>query len=112
MLATLDEFSDEMTPFEGSVEESAALSSFIYFLSERPEAPTSQISGETLFESECSACHGPGDMSELVGGWELQQIRESLDILDQLSDEMVPYEGSAEEKDVLSNYLRTLGREN
>jgi len=112
MLATLDEFSDEMTPFEGSVEESAELSSFIYFLSERPEAPTSQLSGETLFESECSACHGPGDMSELVGGWELQQIRESLDILDQLSDEMVPYEGSAEEKDVLSNYLRTLGREN
>ena len=51
-------------------------------------------------------------MSELVGGWELQQIRESLDILDQLSDEMVPYEGSAEEKDVLSNYLRTLWREN
>ena len=112
MLATLDEFSDEMTPFEGSAEETGALSSFLYFLSERPEAPTSQISGETLFESECSACHGPGDMSELVGGWELQQIRESLDILDQLSDEMVPYEGSAEEKDVLSNYLRTLGREN
>ncbi|MGA7279027.1 MAG: c-type cytochrome [Desulfocapsaceae bacterium] len=112
MLASLDQISDEMVPFAGSAEEAAELGSFIYFLSERPDAPATAVAGEALFESECSACHSAEDMSAMVGGMSLEQISELLPVLDQISDEMMPFEGSAEEQAALSDYLHKLGREN
>ncbi len=114
MLATLDQLSDEMEPFAGSEEETAALASFLYYLSERADAPAPQpkVDGGAIFESECSACHGVDDMAGLIDGWELAQIREALDKLEELNEEMVPFEGSAEEKDALSSYLHKLGGEN
>ena len=117
LLATLDELSEEMEPFEGSDEETAALAAFLYFLSERDEEPPPQplstaVDGAELFDSECVACHAPEDMADALQGWEPAEIREALDKLDEFSDEMVPFEGSPEEKDVLTNFLHTLGREN
>ena len=46
----------------------------------------------------------------MLDGWERDEIVESLDKLDELSDEMVPFEGSIEEKQALSNFLYNLGR--
>ena len=114
LLATLDELSDEMVPFEGTEEEAAALARYIYYLNERDEAPPSptDADGPGLFESECAACHTAEDMAAMLDGWEPAQIREALDTLDELSDEMVPFEGSPEEKDALTNFLHSLGREN
>ena len=71
-----------------------------------------EADGGALFEAECSACHGADDMAGLLDGWELAQIREALDKLEELNEEMVPFEGSAEEKDALSSYLYKLGEEN
>lgn len=114
MLETLDELSDEMVPFEGSEEEAALLAAYIYFLSERDETPSSPVAvdGAVLFESECAACHAAEDMAAALEGWEQAEIRDTLDKLDELSDEMVPFEGSPEEKDALTNFLHKLGREN
>ena len=112
MLATLDELSDEMEPFEGTEEETASLASFLYYLSERDDKPDSApaADGASLFESECAACHSVEDMTGMLDGWERDEIVESLDKLDELSDEMVPFEGSIEEKQALSNFLYNLGR--
>ncbi len=114
MLETLDELSDEMVPFEGSEEEAARLAAFIYFLSERDEAPSppAAVDGAALFESECTACHAAEDMAAALEGWKPAEIKEALDKLDELNDEMVPFEGSPEEKDALTNFLHKLGREN
>jgi mono/diheme cytochrome c family protein len=114
LLTRLDELSDEMVPFEGTEEEAADLATYLYFLSERDEAPPPPAaeSGSSIFESECAACHSAEDMAAMLDGWEPAEIRESLDKLDELSDEMVPYEGSPEEKEALSNFLHSLGREN
>ncbi len=111
-LATLDEISDEMVPFEGSDEEAEQLASYLYFLSERDDAPATAIDGEALFESECSACHAVEDMGDLVSGWEKAEILEALGRLDELNDEMTPFTGSDEEKAALSDYLHNLGRDN
>jgi mono/diheme cytochrome c family protein len=114
LLARLDELSDEMVPFEGTVEEGAVLANYLYFLSERDEAPAPPAAGNgtTIFESECAACHSPEDMTAMLDGWEPAEIRKSLDKLDELSTEMAPFAGSPEEKDVLSEFLHNLGREN
>ena len=117
LLARLDELSDEMEPFEGSAEETDALARFLYFLSEREEAPSLQTEpaaneGATLFETECAACHSAEDMTGLLDGWEAAEIREALDKLEELSDIMAPFEGSPEEKDALTDFLHSLGREN
>ena len=114
MLATLDELSDEMEPFEGTDEETASLASFLYYLSERDDKPDSApaADGASLFESECAACHTGEDMAGMLDGWEQGEIAESLGKLDELSDEMVPFEGSIEEKQALSNFLYNLGRAN
>ena len=114
LLARLDELSDEMVPFEGTEEEAAVLANYLYFLSERDDAPSMSASnsGASIFESECAACHSAGDMSAMLDGWDPAEIRGALDRLDELSDEMAPYEGPPEEKDALSNFLHSLGREN
>lgn len=112
MLATLDQISDEMEPFAGSVEEAAELGSYLYHLSGRAAGPAAAADGEALFEEHCSACHSSEDMSAMVGGMSLEQISELLPVLDQISDEMMPFAGSAEEQAALSDYLNELGRAN
>ena len=112
ILATLDELSEEMEPFEGTEEETIALASYLYYLSEREEAPAPRqsVDGGVLFETECSACHAVEDMAAALDGWERAEIHEALSTLDELSDEMMPFEGSPEEQEALSTFLHNLGR--
>ena len=116
-MARLDELSDEMVPFEGSAEEADALAQYLYFLSEREEAPApgpapTAAVGAELFETECAACHSAEDMAGILAGWEAAEIREALGKLDELSDEMAPFAGSPEEMEALTGFLHSLGREN
>ena len=108
-LASLDQISEEMVPFEGSKEETAALTNYLFSLNnEEDSASGQQIEGPVLFENNCSACHGVEEMADLIGERDQEEIRDALDKLETLSDEMVPYEGSPEEKDVLADYLNSL----
>ncbi len=113
LLASLDEIADAMEPFDGTAEEAADLASYLYFLSDRPDAPPpAGVDGRVLFETECSACHTTEDMAAMLEGWELAEIGGALGRLDELSDEMVPFEGPPEEQEALSSYLHNLGRAN
>ena len=105
MLASLDQISDEMVPFEGSEEEATELAEFLYGLNnEAPQEPTG-VDGSALFENNCSACHAMEDIPDVLSEYTRQEVREALDKLEELSDEMVPFEGSAEEKETLTDYL-------
>ena len=106
----MNEISEEMEPFEGTPEETGLLASFLFSLNaQQGQAASAEPTGTVLFETNCASCHTQESMTELVNGWEKGTVREALDKLEKLSDEMPPYEGSPEEKDVLAGYLFDLG---
>lgn len=108
-LATLDQISDEMEPFEGSDDETELLAAFLYSLNnELPGVESDSPDGSVLFENNCSVCHAEDDMADYVSDWERPVIREALDKLETFSDEMVPYEGSPAEKDALADFINSL----
>jgi len=110
LLGRLNEISEEMEPFEGTPEETGLLASFLFSLNaQQGQAASAEPTGTVLFETNCASCHTQESMTELVNGWEKGTVREALDKLEKLSDEMPPYEGSPEEKDVLAGYLFDLG---
>ncbi len=47
-------------------------------------------------------------MAEIVSGWDREEIRAALDKLETLSEEIVPYDGSALQKDRLAEYMENL----
>lgn len=112
LLATLDQLSDEMVPFEGPQEESEALALFLFELNNEIGAVVPKMAGATLFENHCAACHADDEMTGIVVGWDRAEFLATLDTLDQLSDEMVPFEGTPEDKEALTAYLYDLGEKN
>ena len=108
-LATLDQITDEMVPFAGSEEETDMLAAFLYALNnESVKEGADKIDGAVLFDNNCSACHSAEDMQTLVADWDRAVIREALDKLETLSEEMVPYEGTPAEKDSLADFINSL----
>ena len=108
LLATLDELSDEMTPFDGSEAEFEMLSRYLFSLNNElgsGEAAASGADGEELFEANCSACHVAEDLAAVVSEWGSGVFRAALDKLETLSDEMAPFDGTAAEKDTLTEYI-------
>jgi len=102
-----------MPPFAGTPDEARALAAFIAGdLHGKPVAEPEPAAGldrgGMLFEENCSACHAVDDMTTLVADWDQAQIREALDKLNQLVEDMPPYEGSPQEKDALADYLNSL----
>ena len=109
LLTTLDEISDEMSPFEGSEADFEMLSRYLFGLNNEPGEPRMEKpDGAELFENNCSACHAAAEMAEIVSMWTREEIRTALDSLETLSEEMVPYEGSPPEKDKLAEYMENL----
>ena len=111
LLATLDEISDEMVPFDGSEAEFEMLSRYLFSLNNGTgggEAAVTGVAGEELFEINCSACHVAEDLAAVVSEWDSGEFRAALDKLETLSDEMPPYDGTAAEKDTLSQYIDKL----
>ncbi len=108
LLGRLDEISAEMEPFTGTEEEAKVLAGFI-----RGEgtAPVVVVpNGALLFEEQCAVCHDSAELGATLTGWDRPALRDALDRLEELSEEMPPYEGSPEEKDALADHLFTLGR--
>ncbi len=111
LLGRLDEISAEMEPFPGSDEEAALLASFLSALNNEaaPQLPSS-ANGGRLFADNCAICHAEEDVTSAMAGWDRDTIRGVLDRLEEISDQMPPYEGSPEEKDTLADYLFEKGR--
>jgi mono/diheme cytochrome c family protein len=92
-----------MPPFAGTEEESRALATYIAGglhgkdTQEPEQAATTMGKGAALFEESCSSCH---DVEDLVGafeGVETDEIVGTLNTLDEISDEMEPFDGSEED---------------
>lgn len=106
-----------MPPFAGNQEEASMLATYIASgLHGKelvdPAATSAADPGQELFESNCASCHEAEDLGPATEEMDKDGIAAMLETLDELSDEMVPFEGSPEEKDALTNFLHKLGREN
>ncbi len=110
LLTRLDEISEEMVPFAGSEEEFKMLSGYLFSLNNETgsQADTGKTDGAELFDINCSACHAAEDLAVAVSEWSPEEFRSVLDKLETLSEEMVPYEGTAGEKDALTEYMEKL----
>ncbi len=105
-----------MPPFAGTEAEIKALAAYIVGGLHGKEikeesASGSPAPGKALFEGNCSSCHEVKDMAAAMQGWDEGQIGEALGTLDQISDEMVPFAGSEEEKKQLTLFLFSLNRD-
>lgn len=107
MLLTLDEISDEMEPYSGTDQQRGLLAGFLQ-LAASGEEPVPTVNGQTVFEDNCSACHAAEDLAETFGGVEQEEIRSMLATLDEISDEMMPFDGSEAEAAALADYLNAL----
>jgi mono/diheme cytochrome c family protein len=111
MLPTLNEISDEMEPFTGSAKEAEVLSHYLDSLN-NPVAlllvqEEAAISGDILFEDHCSSCHELEEMVGIVEGQGKAELVGTLGKLNEISDEMDAFSGTAEEAVILADFLES-----
>lgn len=101
-----------MPPFAGTKEESEALAAFIAgdlhgkeIVDAKPALGLFQITGQSLFENHCSSCHVQDDLASAFAGKTTDEIGRMLQTLNEISEEMQPFAGSAEERMLLSVHL-------
>ena len=103
-----------MPPFAGTELESRALAAYIAGglhgkdVQEPQQAAGTAAKGQALFEENCSSCHAVEDLAAAFEGVEQNEIVEMLKTLNEISDEMEPFDGSEEEQQLLSGYLSSL----
>lgn len=108
MFPALDEISDEMEPFSGTAEEVKLLADYLHSLN-NPVAPTG-VSGAILFEDHCSSCHDLQEMVDIVDGQGSEELILLLGTLNDISDEMEPFSGSATEQEILAGFLESANK--
>jgi mono/diheme cytochrome c family protein/cytochrome bd-type quinol oxidase subunit 1 len=106
-----------MPPFAGTEEEAAALAAYIAggvhgkeIEAESSAAVQGKNVGQSLFEDNCSSCHAPEDLAAAIEGISRGEIGSMLLSLDEISDEMEPFGGTAPEVEALAVYLENLNR--
>jgi len=98
-----------MPPFAGSPDERQALARFLASLNPHIKpAQSPLLSGQTIFESNCSSCHAESPDDALFA--RTQQLDEAalfeiLGQLDSLNPDMPPFSGSKEERKVLAKWI-------
>jgi mono/diheme cytochrome c family protein len=111
-LSKIHEIRYFMPPFVGTEEERRALAAYIAaglhgkeVLAAEP--PTSGgDKGKALFEEHCSSCHeSVAVVGGVFAGKEKNEIVRLLGTLNEISDEMQPFGGTAEEREQLADYL-------
>ena len=119
MLGRLNEISDEMTPFAGSAEEGRILAAFLHSLNGPTDSPGAEDKsmsngadqggeGHKVFENHCSVCHVLEDLQSKTVNRDGPEIFTLLGRLDQVQKAMPPFRGTAEEKQILADYLDSL----
>lgn len=122
-IGSLSGMTSFMPAFLGSEAEKTALGKWLYSVSHRGMPPEELHApgdspplpkGEVVFEDYCASCHEiDGDnairplMKEYAG---MEAMLKMLGELEQLNEEMPPFEGTPEEKKVLAEYLLELSR--
>lgn len=102
-----------MPPFAGTESEAKALAAYIVgdLHGKEVKEPVAGAAdpGKTVFEQHCASCHQAEEIAEVMAGQSPEEIAGVLETLDQISDEMVPFAGSEEEKRQLSDFLHAGG---
>ncbi len=106
-LPRLSELNEEMPDFEGSEPELNALADFLAGLNREGTQPA-PIQGSHIFEENCSACHEGDSLNPFIKDKSMKDLLDILSKLNQLNEEMPPFEGSEAEKKALAAYLLTL----
>jgi len=105
-------FNAVMPPFAGTAKEREALAAYLATLA--PVAPgeievsEKEISGETVFENNCSECHeyaADDVMFSSMGKYDLTRISYLITRLDSLNEDMPPFEGTDAERDTLARWI-------
>jgi mono/diheme cytochrome c family protein len=99
-----------MPPFAGTELESRALAVYIAGGLQgkdvrEPQPAATAKSGATLFEEHCSSCHTAEELTGSLAGVAQDEIVGMLKTLNEISEEMQPFSGSAEEHEQLAAFL-------
>jgi mono/diheme cytochrome c family protein len=100
-----------MPPFAGTELESRALAVYIAGglqgkdVREPQQVAGTAEKGATLFEEHCSSCHTVEDLAGSWSGVAKDEIVGMLKTLNEISEEMQPFSGSAEEHEQLAAFL-------
>ncbi len=99
-----------MPPFVGTVEERRALAAYLASLGGATAARVvAATRGEQYFEEHCGACHGPGGQFPIGGrGRTVDELVEMLGRLPEINELMPPFEGTADERRAVAEYLAGL----
>lgn len=115
-LAKIHETRYFMPPFAGTEDERKALAAYIAGelhgkdAGEPEEALTADDQGRILFEENCSSCHVAEDLAAPLEGQGTNEIVELLGKLNEISEEMPPFAGTAEEGEALAGFLDSLNK--
>lgn len=106
-IARMHESRPFMPPFVGTETERKALAAYIAGDLHGKEVKEAEkaVSGKSLFEGNCASCHEAGELTGSMQGQSPEEISETLGRLNEISEEMVPFAGSDEERRLLSLFL-------
>jgi len=104
-LGTLDQISEEMTPFAGTEEEKKQLGLFLFSLNQQTEAAGAPSEGQRVFAGHCSSCHSPEEMPDKFADMDRTEILDLLGRLGEINDVMPSFKGTPVEKGALADYL-------
>ncbi len=101
-----------MPPFVGTEEEAKALAAFIAgdlhgkdVVEPQAAAGDPMLAGVALFEEHCAACHEAADITGAFEDVAVSDAEETLATLDEISEEMEPFAGSEQERQLLASWL-------
>ncbi|MRR55756.1 MAG: hypothetical protein EG822_14840 [Deltaproteobacteria bacterium] len=104
-----------MPPFAGNEAERKALAYFIIkglqgkdVAVPRVQPRTARSEGGQLFARHCEICHPESLVKSRTAGWDQEKIRWALDNLNKLQSAMPDFQGTAQEKDQIADYLHGL----
>jgi mono/diheme cytochrome c family protein len=111
-LAKIHEIRYFMPPFAGTEEERRALAAYLAAGLHGKEVLAAEVpasggdQGKALFEEHCSSCHeSPVVIGGAFAGKGKNEIMAMLGTLNEISDEMQPFGGTAEESEQLADFL-------
>ncbi len=107
-IGRLDELNDMMPPFEGSDDERRTLAAYLI---QRGGGGGGPSPGAIVFEDNCAACHAPDadwPLAPVIAGRTESELFDAIEKLETFIDEMPPFEGTDEEREVLAKYLAEL----
>lgn len=114
-LARMHEIRYFMPPFAGNEAERKALAYFIIkglhgkdVVMPQEQPRKAQSEGGQLFARHCIICHPESLVKSRTAGWDKNKIRWSLDNLNKLQSAMPDFQGTTQEKELITDYINAL----